>query len=79
MPKKVPADMSKYLQCPMPGLVVSINVAAGDEIKAGQKLCVIEAMKMENILCAEHDGKVAKISAEAGGSLAVDEIIMEFE
>ncbi|HPF45769.1 MAG: acetyl/propionyl/methylcrotonyl-CoA carboxylase subunit alpha [Alphaproteobacteria bacterium] len=79
MIEKAPVDMSKYLQCPMPGLVVSIDVAEGEEIKEGQKLCVIEAMKMENILCAEQDGKVSKISAVAGGSLAVDEIIMEFE
>lgn len=79
MLEKVPADMSKYLQCPMPGLVVSIDVSEGDEVKAGQKLCVIEAMKMENVLCAEQDGKISKISAQPGGSLAVDEIIMEFE
>ena len=79
MPEKVPADMSKYLQCPMPGLMVSIDVAEGDEVKAGQKLCVIEAMKMENILCAEQDGVISKISVETGGSLSVDEIIMEFE
>lgn len=79
MPEKVPADMSKYLICPMPGLVVSIDVNEGDEVKAGQKLCVIEAMKMENVLCAEHDGKISKISAQPDGSLAVDEIIMEFE
>lgn len=79
MPVKLPADMSKYLQCPMPGLVVSIDVEEGDEVKAGQKLCVIEAMKMENILCAEQDGKISKISAQAGGSLAVDDIIIEFE
>ncbi|MBT7581411.1 MAG: ATP-grasp domain-containing protein, partial [Kordiimonadaceae bacterium] len=79
MPEKVPADMSKYLQCPMPGLVVSIDVDEGDEVQPGQTLCVIEAMKMENVLRAERQGKIAKISAEAGGSLAVDAIIMEFE
>ena len=79
MPEKVPADMSKYLQCPMPGLVVSINVEEGDEVQPGQSLCVIEAMKMENVLRAERASKIMKISAEAGGSLAVDEIIMEFE
>lgn len=79
MPEKVPADMSKYLQCPMPGLVVSIDVAEGDDVQSGQTLCVVEAMKMENVLRAERDGKVAKIEVKAGDSLAVDEIIMEFE
>ncbi len=79
MPEKVPEDMSKYLQCPMPGLVVSIDVAEGDEVRAGQALCIVEAMKMENVLRAERDGKVAKLTAAAGDSLAVDEIIMEFD
>ena len=79
MPEKIPEDMSKYLQCPMPGLMVSVNVSEGDQIRAGQVLCVIEAMKMENVLRAERDGKVTKISAAQGDSLAVDEIIMEFE
>ncbi len=79
MPQKPPADMSKYLQCPMPGLVVSIDVALGDKVEAGQVLCVIEAMKMENILKAERSGVILKISANAGDSLAVDEIIIEFE
>jgi len=79
MPIKNSSDMSKYLQCPMPGLVVSIEVVEGEEVKAGQKLCVIEAMKMENILFAEQAGKVIKISATLGESIAVDEIIMEFE
>ncbi len=79
MPIKMPFDMSKYLQCPMPGLLISIEVGEGEEVKAGQKLCVIEAMKMENILFAEQDVKVIKISADVGESLAVDKIIMEFE
>lgn len=79
MPEKVAPDMSKFLQCPMPGLMVSIDVSEGDEVLAGQTLCVVEAMKMENVLRAERDGKVIKISAKAGGSLAVDEIIMEFD
>lgn len=79
MPEKNPADMSKYLQCPMPGLVVSIDVAEGDLVSAGQALCVVEAMKMENVLRAERDGKIIKLAAVAGDSLAVDEIIMEFE
>jgi len=79
MPEKMPPDMSKYLLCPMPGLVVSIDVEEGQEIKAGQALAVVEAMKMENILRAERDGVVAKVAAAAGDSLAVDEVIIEFE
>lgn len=79
MPEKIAPDMSKYLQCPMPGLVVSIDVAEGDQVQTGQTLCVVEAMKMENVLRAERDGVVSKVSAVAGDSLAVDEIIMEFE
>jgi propionyl-CoA carboxylase alpha chain len=79
MPEKLPPDTSKMLLCPMPGLVVKINVAVGDEVQDGQALCTIEAMKMENILRAERKGVVAKINAGAGDSLAVDEVIMEFE
>ena len=79
MPEKVPPDTSKYLLCPMPGLVVSIDVEVGQEVKAGEKLAVVEAMKMENVLPAERDGMVAKINAGPGDSLAVDEIILEFE
>ena len=79
MPVKAPPDLSRYLLCPMPGLVVSIAVAEGDEVKAGQTLAVVEAMKMENVLRAERDGRVLKIHAEPGDSLAVDEIILEFE
>ena len=63
----------------MPGLVVTIHVEEGEEIKAGQPLCVVEAMKMENILKAERDGVVSVINAAAGDSLAVDAVIMEFE
>ncbi len=79
MPEKVPADTSKLLLCPMPGLIVKINVAEGDEVQDGQALCTVEAMKMENILRAERKGTVAKINAAAGDSLAVDDVIMEFE
>jgi propionyl-CoA carboxylase alpha chain len=79
MPEKLPPDTSKYLLCPMPGMVVSIAVSEGDEVFEGQALATVEAMKMENILRAERKGKVAKIKATAGASLAVDEIIMEFE
>ncbi|HEX2794367.1 MAG TPA: acetyl/propionyl/methylcrotonyl-CoA carboxylase subunit alpha [Croceicoccus sp.] len=79
MIEKIPPDMSKYLVCPMPGLLVSLNVAEGDEVQPGQPLAVIEAMKMENILRAEKAGKVAKVNAKAGDSLAVDAIILELE
>ncbi|MAM62707.1 acetyl/propionyl/methylcrotonyl-CoA carboxylase subunit alpha [Maritimibacter sp. UBA3975] len=79
MPEKVAPDTSKMLLCPMPGLVVKVDVEEGQEIHEGQPLCTIEAMKMENILRAEKKGVVTKINAVAGDSLAVDEIIMEFE
>jgi propionyl-CoA carboxylase alpha chain len=79
MPEKLPPDTSKRLLCPMPGLLVKIDVAEGEEVQEGQALCTIEAMKMENILRAERKGTVAKINAGAGDSLAVDEVIMEFE
>ena len=62
----------------MPGLVVSIAVETGQEVKAGETLCTVEAMKMQNILRAERDGKVKVIKAKAGDSLAVDAVIMEF-
>ncbi|APX88954.1 acetyl/propionyl-CoA carboxylase subuit alpha [Brevirhabdus pacifica] len=79
MPEKQAPDTSKLLLCPMPGLVVKIDVEEGQEVQEGQALCTIEAMKMENILRAERKGTVSKINAEAGDSLAVDEIIMEFD
>ena len=79
MLEKIPPDTSKMLLCPMPGLVVSINVGVGDEVEEGQALCTVEAMKMENVLRAEKKGVVSKVNAEAGASLAVDDVIMEFE
>ncbi|MGR3442409.1 MAG: ATP-binding protein, partial [Thalassococcus profundi] len=79
MPEKEAADTSKMLLCPMPGLMVKLNVAVGDEVQEGQALCTIEAMKMENILRAERKGTVSKINAGEGDSLAVDDVIMEFE
>ncbi len=79
LPEKVPEDTSKYLLCPMPGLLVSLAVAEGDTVEAGQALCTVEAMKMENVLRAESKVVVAKISASVGESLAVDATIMEFE
>ena len=78
MPVKVPPDTSKLLLCPMPGLVVSVAVVVGQEVKAGETLAVVEAMKMENVLRAERDLTVAKINAKPGDSLAVDAVIMEF-
>ena len=78
MPIKVAADMGKKLLCPMPGLVVSIAVAPGQEGKAGETLAVVEAMKMENVLRAERDGTVKSVFAKKGDSLAVDAVILEF-
>lgn len=79
MPEKAAPDMSKYLLCPMPGMVVKIHVEEGDEVQEGQALATVEAMKMENILRAERKAVVASIKVEAGSSLQVDEVIMEFE
>jgi propionyl-CoA carboxylase alpha chain len=78
MPVKKAADTGKQLLCPMPGLVVSIAVTEGQEIKAGETLAVVEAMKMENVLRAERDGTVKSIKCKPGDSLAVDAVIMEF-
>ncbi|WFU89168.1 acetyl/propionyl/methylcrotonyl-CoA carboxylase subunit alpha [Rhizobium sp. CC1099] len=78
MPVKLPPDTSKLLLCPMPGLVISIAVAEGQEVKAGETLAVVEAMKMENVLRAERDLVVGKINAKPGESLAVDAVILEF-
>ncbi|WP_417429647.1 acetyl-CoA carboxylase biotin carboxylase subunit [Kiloniella sp.] len=79
MPEKLPPDMSKFLMSPMPGLLVSVAVEEGQAVKAGEELAVIEAMKMENILRAEKDLVVSKVSASAGESLVVDQVIIEFE
>ena len=78
MPEKVAADTSKKLLCPMPGLVKAIQVVEGQEVKAGDPLAIVEAMKMENVLRAERDVTVKKIHASEGDSLAVDAMIMEF-
>jgi propionyl-CoA carboxylase alpha chain len=78
MPKKVAPDTSKMLLCPMPGLIVSVNVHEGQEVKAGDTLAVVEAMKMENVLTAQADGTVKKINAAKGDSLALDDVILEF-
>lgn len=79
MPHKEPPDMSRFLLSPMPGLLVQIAVAEGDTVKAGETLAVVEAMKMENVLRAEHDGVVKFLHAGNGDNLKVDQQIMEFE
>lgn len=76
---KIPPDLSRFLLCPMPGLLVRLDVAAGDKVEAGQPLAVVEAMKMENILRAGKSGIVKSVSAAAGESLAVDAVILELE
>jgi propionyl-CoA carboxylase alpha chain len=78
IPDKAPPDLSKFLLSPMPGLLAELNVETGQEVKAGQMLAVIEAMKMENVLRAEADGVVKAVLAQAGDSLAVDQPILEF-
>jgi propionyl-CoA carboxylase alpha chain len=78
MPAKLAPDTSKLLICPMPGLVKAIHVAQGQEVKPGEALCIVEAMKMENVLRAEREGVVKSIKAKPGDSLAVDAVIMEF-
>ncbi|KZC98235.1 acetyl-CoA carboxylase biotin carboxylase subunit [Oceanibaculum pacificum] len=79
MPVKQAPDTSKFLLSPMPGLLVSLAVAVGEPVKAGQELAVVEAMKMENVLRAERDGTVSVLHAEPGSSLSVDQAILEFE
>jgi len=79
MIEKTPPDMSKFLLCPMPGLVTTIHVAEGESVEAGQPLAVVEAMKMENILRAEKAGVIKSIAATQGESLAVDAVILEME
>ncbi|MDQ6639071.1 MAG: acetyl/propionyl-CoA carboxylase subunit alpha, partial [Pseudomonadota bacterium] len=78
MPYKPPPDLSRFLLSPMPGLLVNVAVAAGQAVRAGERLAVIEAMKMENVVVAAHDGVVERVVARAGDSVAVDEIILEF-
>ena len=78
MPVREAADMSRFLLSPMPGLLVRVAVAEGDEVKAGDPLAIVEAMKMENVLRAERDGRIRQVVAAAGSSLAVDQVILEF-
>ena len=79
MPERAALDTARLLLCPMPGLVTRVDVGEGDAVEEGQALCVVEAMKMENVLRAERGGTIAKVNAKAGDSLAVDDVILEFE
>ena len=79
MPFKAPPDLSKYLLSPMPGLLVDVSVRPGQKVLAGERLAVIEAMKMENVLVAQQDRVVARVAASKGESLVVDQVILEFE
>ena len=79
MPIKEPADTAKFLLSPMPGLLTQLVVDVGDEIKSGERLAIVEAMKMENVLRAERDGRISQVLAEVGASLVVDQPILEFE
>jgi propionyl-CoA carboxylase alpha chain len=79
MIEKVPPDLSRLLLAPMPGLLTRIDVAVGDRVEAGQAVAVMEAMKMENILRAGRAASVKAVPARVGDSLAVDQLIVEFE
>ncbi len=79
MPKKQPPDLSRFLLSPMPGLLVSLAVEECQKVRTGEELAVVEAMKMENVLRAERDGRIAKLHAEPGAHLSVDQAILEFE
>jgi len=78
LPPKKAVDTSRLVISPMPGLVVAVEVVAGQDVKAGQTLCVIEAMKMQNIIRAERDGVLKTVSAKPGDSVGADEILAEF-
>jgi propionyl-CoA carboxylase alpha chain len=78
MPHKAAPDMSRFILSPMPGLLAEVSVQVGQKVQAGERVAVIEAMKMENVLFAAADGVVSKISASRGESLVVDQIIVEF-
>ena len=77
LPEKQKPDTSKLIMSPMPGLVVSVSVAVGQDVKAGEAVCIVEAMKMQNIIRAEADGIVKSVTASAGASVAADEILIE--
>jgi propionyl-CoA carboxylase alpha chain len=78
LPPRKAADTSRHVLSPMPGLVVSLDVAAGDEVKLGQTLCVIEAMKMQNVIRAERDGVIKQLNVRAGDSVGADAVLVEF-
>jgi propionyl-CoA carboxylase alpha chain len=78
LPEKKAADTSKLVISPMPGLVVSMEAVAGETVREGEVVCVIEAMKMQNIIRAEHEGVVKAVNAKAGDSVAADEVLVEF-
>jgi len=78
LPEKKLADTSKLVISPMPGLVVSMDAIAGETVREGEVICVIEAMKMQNIIRAEHEGVVKSVNAKAGDSVAADEVLVEF-
>jgi propionyl-CoA carboxylase alpha chain len=78
LPEKQKPDTSKLIMSPMPGLVVSVAVAVGQEVKTGEAVCIVEAMKMQNIIRAEADGVVKAVNAAAGASVAADEVLVEF-
>jgi propionyl-CoA carboxylase alpha chain len=78
LPEKVKPDTSKLIMSPMPGLVVSVSVVVGQEVKSGEAVCIVEAMKMQNIIRAEADGLVKAVNASAGASVAADEVLVEF-
>jgi propionyl-CoA carboxylase alpha chain len=78
LPVKAPPDTSRLVVSPMPGLVVSMDVAEGEEVKEGQVICVIEAMKMQNIIRAEREGKIKSLGAKTGDSVAADDVLAQF-
>lgn len=79
MPEKTPADTSRLVMSPMPGLLAQLVVVEGQEVKAGEPLAIVEAMKMENVLRAGRDGRIVRLLAQPGDSLAVDQVILELE
>ena len=79
MPFKAPPDLSRFILSPMPGLLVNVAVQEGQKVQAGERVAVIEAMKMENILFAAQDGVVKQVLAKQGESLTVDQVIVEFD
>jgi propionyl-CoA carboxylase alpha chain len=78
MPKKMPPDTSRLVRSPMPGLIISVGVAEGQDVKAGQELCVLEAMKMENVLRAERDGTIAEVTIKPRDTVAADQVLLTF-